>query len=439
MFRRIPVVAAVTVAVLVTSGLPASAAPPALPAGELAWQVTSTTPPPVPAPSASRRGGDPKLRVRAHGQSAVQHRAAEDDFKTACLNNTASRDPGGWARSRYEQCFIGHRDVELLERRSDGTIVRVAKIMFNYSLLAFPVDGERRVDYLFDFDEFTTEGGEPLPETTLTVEFTGCSTLVTCSSTPTQRAELVPVWKTGNRRYEFHITSPNDTGVGTFSIVRGLMTMNMSVVSAAPNIVPWLESGMAASRTRFDSAKAKLGQGKYHGAVFSDFIPTLDLDTRAGVDYAEEARHVEDALHNPARTFPSIANKSVPGEAGRGRPLHRLMSEVLPDKNNAASRSICIDVWGEEYTSNGTKQCDEYPFKSTYEGSAVSTGATEQNPNGGNPWRWQGSARPIGKDANEKGGGHLGLFYGQNRILDENMGTDRQGTPSDPYYVRIIS
>ncbi|WP_305788339.1 hypothetical protein [Symbioplanes lichenis] len=164
-------------------------------------------------------------------------------------------------------------------------------------------------------------------------------------------------------------------------------------------------------------------------------MPTLELHTGAGSDHAAEARHVSDALLHPQRTFPSFANKKVPGLAGA--PLHRMMSETLKTKNTDGAIAICKDVWGEEYPA-GNQQCDEYPFKTTYEGAATSTGATEQNPNAGKYLQWSGSARPIDGKQNENGGNHLGLFYGQNRILDENSGTARHGQPSEPFFVAVV-
>ncbi|MGK5674693.1 NucA/NucB deoxyribonuclease domain-containing protein [Micromonospora sp. URMC 106] len=343
-----------------------------------------------------------------------------------------SRSPQGWARSRFEQCFIGGRTAHLLSRQN-GAIV--ATVEFGYSLLAFSVDGSRRVDYVFDFDTFDTKGGEPLPTTTLTVDFVGCAANVVCAPSPTMRAATIPEWLAGNRLYNFSITSPNDTGDGDFKIVRSLIQMNMSIITLAPDVHPWQEAAMANSRVRFDSARAALGSGKYHGAVFSDSVPTVEFSAAPTSDHFEQAIHIEDALVAPRRTFPSLFNKSVPGEGDR--PLHRLMNDTLKNKNHSTSVGICVDVWGAGYPTGGL-ECDEYPFQSTYEGSATSTGATEQNPNGGDGNAWHGSARPITGSHNSKGGALLGTFFGQNRVLDENRGTSNQGVRSDPFRVRIV-
>jgi hypothetical protein len=416
---------------LLSTGTPAVATPDTL-SDAAVWQVTSNIPSVIPKPSVTPAPASPG-RMRRSTDSAAVRTAAEEDLKTDCQNRQESRSVHGWARSRFEQCFIGSRTAHLISRQSG---IVIATISFEYSLLAFAVDGSRRIDYVFDFDDFDTLGGQPLPVTTLTVNFTGCGGLVECSPSvlPT-RSELVPDWKTGNRLYQFSVTSPDDTGDGTFKIARSEVQMNMSIVTLAPDIVPWEERGMAASRARFDSARSALGQGKFHGAIFPDNIPTLQLNRGAGTDHFEEAVHVDDALHNTIRTFPSFFGKWPPGEGDR--PLHRMMNGTLINKNHDASVSICEAVWGKSYTTGG-KQCDEYPFKTTYEGSATSTGATEANPNGGNPFNWHGSARPIKGTDNGNGGNVLGLFYGQNRVLDENVGTPQQGTPSDPFRVIVL-
>ncbi|KAB1107442.1 hypothetical protein F6X54_26745 [Micromonospora aurantiaca] len=396
------------------------------------WQATAT-PPPVTAPSEQGLRSVKPPAPRRITDSRAERLAAAEDLKTDCQEHDESRRPEGWARNRFEQCFLGKRKVHLLSRQS-GVIV--ATIEFEYSLLAFAVDGSRKVNYVFDFDDFDTSGGEPLQITTLTVDFAGCGGVVACSPDPPLASKLVPDWQFGNRHFEFSISSPNEAGDGTFLIARSLIQMNMSIVTVAPDVLPWREAVMTSSRVRFDSAKSALGAGKFYGAVFSDHVPTLEFDKRPGSAYLEEARHIDDALHSPWRTFPSFAGKSVPGEGAR--PLHRLMNATLKDKNNEVSVGICKDVWGAGYAAGG-RECDEFPFKTTYEGSATSTGATQDNPNGGNGSAWHGSARPISGAHNSAGGTHLLVFLGQNRVLDENVGTALEGTPSDPYLVKVLS
>ncbi|MEU4562368.1 hypothetical protein AB0F72_28635 [Actinoplanes sp. NPDC023936] len=394
------------------------------PEPELAWIATT---PATSVPSPPRRSAEQLLtppRPRTGGETAMQRAELAEDLKTECRSQPQATTPSGWVKDRFQQCFLGTREIGLYSMQ-DGT--RLAKIDIEYSLLAFSYDGERRVDYVFSFDNFDTEGGVPLPTTTLTVSFAGCGTLVNCSTLVPARTELVPAWKVAtDRTVQFTARTPQDTGDGLYKISRSLFTMDINVATAAPNVHPWSEVGMAASRVRFDSAGAALG-GKWHGAVFSDFVPTAVFDRRAGSDHVEEATHIDHALHMPSLTFPSFAGKSVPGEGSR--PLHRLMNATKQNANNAASKAICISIWGTDYTKNN-RECDEFPFKTSYEGSSTSTN--------GNAATWHGSARPISSAHNSNGGNHLKLFFGLNRVLDENMGTSSEGTPSDPFLVTVV-
>ncbi|MFF8366820.1 NucA/NucB deoxyribonuclease domain-containing protein [Rhodococcus erythropolis] len=62
------------------------------------------------------------------------------------------------------------------------------------------------------------------------------------------------------------------------------------------------------------------------------------------------------------------------------------------------------------YTSGG-KECDEYPFASTYEGAAEHDYDPEAK-------KFNFSAKPIPKDDNQAGGLILKSFYAKNRIID---------------------
>ncbi|MER5911905.1 hypothetical protein ABT124_15705 [Streptomyces sp. NPDC001982] len=79
--------------------------------------------------------------------------------------------------------------------------------------------------------------------------------------------------------------------------------------------------------------------------------------------------------------------------------------------------------FGAGYTQKNTKECDEYPFQSTYEGAA----------------RWKHdhlgernnfSVMPVKKAQNGAAGILLAQFYDKNRILDG---------PDDGFLVKIIS
>lgn len=133
--------------------------------------------------------------------------------------------------------------------------------------------------------------------------------------------------------------------------------------------------------------------------------------------YSELATHLRDAQAS-----------GLPGAYGGSAPLHRLVNADAQKKNYETS---CPDA----YTRPAGKSCDEYPFKTTYEGAwtGQGTGRTfswcsiPQLPTGiTGPSGY--SACMINADHNSQGGSQLNSFYVDQRILD-----------GDPLYVWIYA
>jgi hypothetical protein len=126
----------------------------------------------------------------------------------------------------------------------------------------------------------------------------------------------------------------------------------------------------------------------------------------------EEALHVYDAFYDSRNTNPPPPDgqfKAIPGNGDSifPWPLTRAYEgyePVLVDANHAAAVRTCVQYWGAGYTQGGTLDCDEYPFRSTYQGASTTA--------------WNYSARPILKEHNRSGGGSLGAFYTNQRILN---------------------
>ncbi|MDM4723162.1 hypothetical protein QTQ03_27485 [Micromonospora sp. WMMA1363] len=350
----------------------------------------------------------PASATPTHRPSALATMA--DDFRTDCEAHPAeAASLRGWARSRFELCH--HYDRSLNLYRDTGEYL--GRVEYDLWVLGFAYDGSRRVDYLASLENVGISQQLNAEIGYLTVTMSGCQTSnVTCSGA-TSRSDNIPGWFGVPHMASISATSPNDTGAPPYQTVDLLAQFEVLVEYRDGRTIPYSENS-ALSSVRFDSARTALGNGKYHGTVFTDYVPTLELSMRAGSDHLQEARHVRDALQYPERTFPSRIGKSVPGGSA-DRPLHRLMDSTLRGRNHSASVEICGDVWGTDYTTGGL-QCDEYPFQSTYEGSWTSTigeGASDTS-------LWQGSARPIDGTHNQQGGTHLANFYGANRLLDRD-------------------
>lgn len=341
--------------------------------------------------------------------AAVQ---AEPDLRQECAGRSAeAARTNGWTRSRFEHCF--HKRHESYLFTNSGQYMGFFK--FDIWVLGFTPDGSRRVDYVINVDKFELSAQLSGDLTWLTIGHEGCAgrSDIACSA-PLQRSDSSNAWYAQPRMDPITITSPDTAGSGDFLTVALTSRFNVVVEYRNGITTPDEVNALAVSHVRFDSAGSKLGNGKHKGAVFTDHVPTLELPlTGAGID--EEARHVDDAQNNPERTFPSRVGKNVPGKT---TPLHRLMNSTEADANHRGAVGICTNVWGPEYAAGG-QECDEYPFKTTYEGSSKSTG--------GNPSQWNGSARPINGPQNRAAGTKLGVFYGENRILD-----------NDAFYVKVI-
>lgn len=313
-----------------------------------------------------------------------------------CLQHPEARTAKGWLKSRWEACWVGHKLVEL---KCKGCVTKVASVEFDYTLLAFGYDGQRRVDYVLQFDSWKALGGAARKESILSVTFynNGCGG-GRCSPSPwAARDDTLESWA-ANRVYQWTFTSPQGVGDGEALEVDVRTIMDMAIATPSdPQIEPWSERGLASLRVRFDSAGRRVG--KTHGAAFPDFTPTFKLPAGEDPTKVREAmRHLDDALHRPERTLPPAPGKYIPGE---DPPLLRLFSEADKKRNRARSTSFC------QSPRPPGMQCDEYPFASTYQGAATA------------PLKpWHGSVRLMPASDNELAGNALDAFYMDYRVLD---------------------
>ncbi|MEV0131774.1 hypothetical protein AB0H83_25345 [Dactylosporangium sp. NPDC050688] len=349
------------------------------------------------------------------------------DLRQDCeQHKSEAEQPRGWARSRFEQC---HRLDQKINLYAVGTNEYKGFIQYDLWVLARSNDGDRTVTFEIRLENAGIASQLNADLGYVSLDFAGCNTLnVSCNGATTYRSDKIENWFHHPEFATIVATSPNNVGAGAYHTVDLLAQMSLFVEYRDGITIPYSNPTAVINASRFDSAGAPLG-GKFHGAVFTDFVPTLELDARQGSNHRSEARHVLDALQRPRLTFPSVVGKSVPGAAGSNRPLHRLMPKSYRDQNHDGAVSICTEVWGPEYPAGGL-QCDEYPFQSTYEGSSTSTG--------GNPRQWHGSARPIDGAENGAGGTLLGNFYGAQRLIDTGDPAV-SGSYGDAFYVKVLT
>ncbi|MFE2481620.1 NucA/NucB deoxyribonuclease domain-containing protein [Streptomyces sp. NPDC059389] len=149
-------------------------------------------------------------------------------------------------------------------------------------------------------------------------------------------------------------------------------------------------------------------------------VATLEYSSQPGAPEQAVAEHIKQAFANPKATKPLNALKNVPGDTIQ-EPLHRLfLDQKRLERNRAVAVRECKRYWGANYTDGG-KECDEFPFASTYEGSAIEEYDTHVERN-------NFSVLPIPGDQNGAGGTLLRGFYNANRLIDG---------PEDGFIVKI--
>ncbi|MFB6632164.1 hypothetical protein ACFCWY_19925 [Streptomyces sp. NPDC056362] len=154
-------------------------------------------------------------------------------------------------------------------------------------------------------------------------------------------------------------------------------------------------------------------------AVFSYAVP-LHYSTKQGAPERAVAEHIKTAFTAPGRTKPANRAKNVAGQSPAAS-LNRLYYDnTRRKKNRSTAVATCKREFGTGYAAGG-KECDEYPFATTYQGcaqSAYETGAAKNN----------FSVKALPKADNGNAGNLLGQFMTLNRIID---GKD------DAFYVSV--
>ncbi|MCW8382415.1 NucA/NucB deoxyribonuclease domain-containing protein [Streptomyces justiciae] len=157
------------------------------------------------------------------------------------------------------------------------------------------------------------------------------------------------------------------------------------------------------------------------GAAAFSILPTLQYSTAANSPERGVALHIQKAFTDPFSTVPPSTKKDFPGQ-NADAPLTRLYKDATRRKENYR-RSVynCVKYFGRTYTAGG-KQCDEYPFASTYQGAVWSKYDPLAEPN-------NFSVMPVPEGENGAAGILLGQFYDKNRLLDG---------PDDGFLVQIV-
>ncbi|MFF0250001.1 DNRLRE domain-containing protein [Streptosporangium sandarakinum] len=183
---------------------------------------------------------------------------------------------------------------------------------------------------------------------------------------------------------------------------------------------------------RCDSKKRGAPAAFYTGGcVFVGARPVLDLYT-GDSRMSEVVGHIQTALYNPSQTHPKTSTdgtrlrKRIPGNLL----AHTIDMPVIPltfldaktkgddgvrlkGRNSSVKTRECARLVREEGIDTTGKECDEYPFASTYEGAGRGD--------------WNFSVKYVTKAHNKDHGNYLKAFYARYRIADK-----------DQFYVKIV-
>lgn len=222
--------------------------------------------------------------------------------------------------------------------------------------------------------------------------------------------QTVSKWRT-DPKYEFEMRSPppaNATGSYydlQLSTCEMYYTVDGKSLACAPgNCYAQIRSPGPAREVRCDSARYS-GNMKSYGCGWRGTVPFLSYSTDSGSGVREVALNIREA-------------KTLGAPGTRGGPyLHRIYAgkpaglvyypdrQAIINENTRVAVADCDRRYPPGWRENKTYECDEYGFKSTYEGAAN---------NFNYPWR----ATKVHALQNSKAGGLLSSFYNSWRVLD---------------------
>ncbi|MFD9904495.1 hypothetical protein [Streptomyces sp. NPDC059063] len=169
--------------------------------------------------------------------------------------------------------------------------------------------------------------------------------------------------------------------------------------------------------------KAAYLPNRANGAAVFSVSTALEYSTSASAPEKDVAKHIKLAFTNPGRTHPPYSGKRLPGRSA-DEPLTRLYKDGTRRKENYnKSRYNCKKWFGDDYAEGGKKECDEFPFQTTYEGAAASKYDHRVHPK-------NFSVKALPKKSNGAAGILLAQYYDKNRLIDG---------PDDGFLVKITS
>jgi surface antigen len=425
-----------------TAGIKAAAAPAVYPG----MYVPPGTPT-VPYDSADYLNGSMPADMYAY--------MSADDCRTEVPNG------GIFTKNRYSSCSVTLWNLVLQECTVEGgveTCEQVGTADWRETVVGQGNNGDlanknggtgngsRMITYEVTIDQITTTGVGSTASLRVDMSCAAHNPAYAC--TPAQgngRTATIAVWEVpGQNTADFSFTSPISQGDGgDHVVVAAASTVETCTWGTSEESTP---SDAASAAFRFDSAGRNANVdwankfiGRADGVVF-DIVPILSYDGACGSvncqAITESASHIALAFSDPADTMPpwhgAGPKPAIPG-AGRNPYdwLSRTVDSGRANANDAVTTAVC-DAYIPVVPPSSN--CDEYPFKTTYQGGA-SLG----------PY----SVLRINGADNQEAGNRLKGFYNTERLLDcdptsgadgcDAFGVASSGPASTPVYqYRVI-
>jgi hypothetical protein len=314
-----------------------------------------------------------------------------------CIDNAFT----GWWFLRTSACSITENLVNVIDTRTSAIVGTISYLTLNYTYTSTDTKVWAHQIELYPFAITGLGAG------TIVNANASCSGACTNATTkfPTQTVKL-NVDAEGESYFDTTAVAPGAVGAAqtTFTYTMSNATwINPVSVSVSPGL-----------DVRCDNATP----GKPTvGCVFSQYKPVFEVSL-AGPN-PTFAKHLSDAQAS-----------GLPGAYPNGAPLERMTDRALSDLNG---NRACPDASSGGYPRPSGYSCDEYPFRSTYNGAYTSSpppapaalGRTfswcqittlPQGVTGAAGW----SACMIPAAENSSGGGYLSSFYSSERVIDHD-------------------
>lgn len=372
-------------------------------------------------PSEARHGLAPQraadLRATAIQDSCAQVRsnlstfAAQGKSSVICTKSTtlkpsqislAATEPlpewcadlpdGNWWFFRNEACQVAGLEVDVVDTESGAVTGTLDSILLGYS---FTDDTTLVWGFQEEIDPFAVTG---TAATGMVVQGnTSCVGQCTLLDGP------LPSQPVSTTQAAEKLWFPEGTSTAAGAV--GFGNIEFSFFFTHPGALPSNVISTTPPPVRCDNA---LPGKAVPGCIFPDYIPVMTYSLTGA--YPELARHINDAQAS-----------GLPGAYPSGAPLSRLTDPTLRTQNgNTACKA--------SYPRPAGKSCDEYPFRSTWQGAFTGGGdprtfswcqVTLAGP--GSTGSSGYSVCMINSTQNSAGGSALGLFYNSNRVLERDL------------------